>query len=127
MGSVGRKKGMSSVSGVSGSDATSIAMQIAEQNRKSASAATSTSSTDSGNILSRLNALYGSDSTNQAAASSALTDTASMLGTDSQTLTKELQGPNASKVKELMDQAALLKTFENSNGTSSGNLFDTTA
>jgi hypothetical protein len=116
---------MSSVSGVSGSDPASIAMQIAEQNRKSASAAASTSSSDANNVLSRLNALYGSDGTNQA--KNSMDDVAGLLGVNSDTLTSELQGPNASKVKELMGQAALLKTFENSNGSSSGNLFDTTA
>jgi hypothetical protein len=115
---------MTSVSGVNGSDATTVAMRIAEQNRLSTNAATTTDGSTA-NVLSKLNALYGSDNTNKA--SKSLDDVAGVLGTDSTTLTEQLQGPNASKVKELMSQAALLKSFESANGTSSGNVFDTTA
>jgi hypothetical protein len=117
---------MTSISGASGADATPLAVRIAEQNRLSTKGS---SSVESGatNVLSKLNALYGSDGTNKA--NSSLDDVAGMLGVDSDTLTKQLQGPNAGKVKELMQQAALLKTFQglDDGSSKSGNLFDSKA
>jgi hypothetical protein len=120
---------MTSISGASGADATPLALRIAEQNRLSTKKNQVSSSGEAGgaNVLSKLNALYGSDGRNKA--TSSMDDVAGMLGVDSETLTRQLQGPNAGKVKELMQQAALLKTFQglDDGSSASGSLFDTKA
>ena len=120
-----RSATMTSVSGVPGTDANTVALRIAEQNRLSTNKVASNDVSPANNVLSKLNALYGSDGANKA--TSSLDDVAKVLGVDGETLATGLQGPNASKVKELMSQAALLKTFQGLNGGASGNVFDTTA
>jgi hypothetical protein len=95
---------------------------IAEQNKLSAKAGNALDSTP--NLASKLQALYGTDGTNKA--SGKLGGLADLLGVDSETLNSELQGPNSTNVRQLLQQAAILKSMQSSS-ESSGNLFDTTA
>lgn len=110
---------MSSVDAVSNP----VALQIAQQNQKSAFSGSGADKANSGAELlsAKLNEMYGSDGSNKAGTRTERL--AARLGVDAETLLTQMQGKNAAKVNELVSQATLLESLDSGESTP-GTLFD---